>query len=155
MSSTPEKFVECANPMELMNTPKEDSLKFGDLVVVDYAEKKKMYKWPAIVFLLFGLLMKIVPPGHMTDNMLDYPPENDEDAIGVRWIEPLPSYSWVKKDSVRRLTADMIEDYISVVQGPKKLIQAWEMARNPPSVWEYMLEKKVYYHQLVEKYKAL
>jgi hypothetical protein len=48
----------------------------------------------------------------------------------------------------------MIEDYISTITGPKKLLQAWKMARNPPSVFEYMLEKKMPYHQLVEKCKG-
>jgi hypothetical protein len=31
----------------------ESPLRYGDLVVVEYAEKKKIYKWPAIVFTLF------------------------------------------------------------------------------------------------------
>jgi hypothetical protein len=69
-------------------------LQYGDLVMVDYAEKKKVYKWPAIVLPvlhLTTLISKIVPPEHMTDNMLKYPPEDDETAIGVRWIEPFPA----------------------------------------------------------------
>jgi len=45
--------VACANPQELMEqpeiTPPAEPLKWGDLVVVDYAEKKKAYPWPAIV----------------------------------------------------------------------------------------------------------
>jgi hypothetical protein len=52
------------------------------------------------------------------------------------------------------LTPEMIEDYISAITGPKKLVQAWKMARNPPSVFEYMLEKKMPYFRLVEKYKS-
>jgi len=56
---------------------------------------------------------------------------------------------------VARLTPEMVEDYISSITGPKKLVQAWEMARDPPSVFEYMLEKKMPYHRLIEKYKAL
>ena len=91
----------------------------------------------------------------MTDNMLDYPPIDDSDAIGVRWIELSPSYSWVKESEVERLTPEMVEEYCSSIKGPKKLVQAWELARNPPTVWEYMLEKKMSYHRLVEKYKAL
>jgi hypothetical protein len=27
----------------------------------------------------------------MTDNMLNFPPEDDDTAVGVRWIEPYPS----------------------------------------------------------------
>lgn len=53
--------IEFANPLELTRhdtpadepTPQETSpelLQYGDLVVVDYAEKKKVYKWPAIVY---------------------------------------------------------------------------------------------------------
>jgi len=35
---------------DLQNDEQEDiPLKYGDLVVVDYAEKKKFHKWPAIV----------------------------------------------------------------------------------------------------------
>jgi hypothetical protein len=53
--------IQFANPLELtrQETPPdepmhqeplpEEPLKYGDLVVVDYAEKKKVYKWPAIV----------------------------------------------------------------------------------------------------------
>jgi len=48
----------------------------------------------------------------------------------------------------------MIEDYISKTTAPKKLVQAWAMARNPLSVFEYMLEKKMPYHRLVEKSKG-
>lgn len=91
----------------------------------------------------------------MTDNMLDYPPEDDSDAVGVRWIEPQPSYSWVRLSTCERLTPEMVEDYCRRIKGPKKLVLAWELARSPPSVWEYMLEKKANYHKLVEKYKAL
>ena len=51
------EVLDCVAPMEL--TPREEEveeaheerpLRYGDLVVVDYAEKKKVYKWPAIVF---------------------------------------------------------------------------------------------------------
>jgi hypothetical protein len=50
------EVVDCMTPMEL--TPREEEvrdiqddtpLQYGDLVVVEYAEKKKVYKWPAIV----------------------------------------------------------------------------------------------------------
>jgi len=51
--------VPCANPMELTTKrpetptpPPPEPLKWGDLVVVDYAERKKVYKWPAIVLAL-------------------------------------------------------------------------------------------------------
>lgn len=54
-----------------------------------------------------------------------------------------------------RLTPEMVEDFNSTVTGPKKLVQAWQMAKHPPSVFEYMLEKKMPYHRLIEKYKAL
>lgn len=47
----------CASPAELSklreDTPPEKPLGYGDLVVVDYAEKKKVYKWPAIVHRLW------------------------------------------------------------------------------------------------------
>jgi hypothetical protein len=33
-------------------------LDYGDLVIVEYAEKKKAYKWPAIVLLLFTSLIE-------------------------------------------------------------------------------------------------
>jgi len=49
----------------------------------------------------------------------------------------------------------MVEDYRASITGPKKLVQAWELARTPPSVFEYMLEKKMQYHKLIEKYKSL
>jgi len=49
----------------------------------------------------------------------------------------------------------MIDEVLATTKGPKKLIQAWEMARNPPSPFEYLLEKKMNYHTLVEKYKSL
>ena len=48
----------------------------------------------------------------------------------------------------------MIDEMLSTTKGPKKLIQAWEMARTPPSVFEYLLEKKASYHQLVQKLKS-
>ena len=50
--------VACITPMEL--TPRDEEahdiqeqepLQYGDLVVVEYAERKKVYKWPAIVLL--------------------------------------------------------------------------------------------------------
>ena len=50
------QVVDSVTPMEL--TPREEEehdiqedrpLQYGDLVVVDYAEKKKVHKWPAIV----------------------------------------------------------------------------------------------------------
>ena len=48
-----QESVACANPQELMEqpeiTPPTEPLKWGDLVVVHYAEKKKAYPWPAIV----------------------------------------------------------------------------------------------------------
>ena len=57
--------------------------------------------------------------------------------------------------TVSRLTLKMMEEYYTLITGPKKLVQAWEMTRNPLSIFEYMLEKKLLYHELVEKYKAL
>ena len=53
-----------------------------------------------------------------------------------------------------RLRPGMIDEMLSSITGPKKLIQAWEMARTPPSVFVYMLEKKVSYCQLVKKLKS-
>lgn len=41
-----------------------EPLQYGDLVVVDYAEKRKVHKWPAIVFLL------------LTKSNLDCPPRS-------------------------------------------------------------------------------
>ena len=77
---------------ETYDVPLDAPLQYGDLVVVDYDEKKKITKWPAIVFAQkIPYLQKIVPPGRMTDNMLDLPPENDETAVGVRWIERSPT----------------------------------------------------------------
>ena len=38
--------------------PEDKPLEYGDLVVVDYAEKKKVYKWPAIVFPLRNVLIQ-------------------------------------------------------------------------------------------------
>ena len=38
--------------------PLDKSLAFGDLVVVDYAEKKKLYKYPAIVYSSSTFLME-------------------------------------------------------------------------------------------------
>jgi hypothetical protein len=52
------------------------------------------------------------------------------------------------------LTPQMVEEFLATTSGPKKLVRAWEMARNPPGVFEYMLEKKIEYHKLVEKYKG-
>jgi hypothetical protein len=101
--------------------------------------------------------MKVVPPGHMTDNMLDLPPDDDADAIGVRWIERHPSYSWVKTSACEKLTPAMVEEWYERLKtegGPKKLVDAWELAKRPPSVWEYMLEKKLSYYRLVERYKS-
>jgi hypothetical protein len=49
----------------------------------------------------------------------------------------------------------MIEETLAGITGPKKLLQAWEMTKNPPSPFEYLLEKKMPYHSLVEKYKGL
>ena len=50
------EVVDCMSPMELTSREEEAQdiqehrpLQYGDLVVVDYAEKKKVYKWPAIV----------------------------------------------------------------------------------------------------------
>jgi hypothetical protein len=48
----------------------------------------------------------------------------------------------------------MIEEFNKTVTGPKKRVLAWQMARNPPSVFEYMLEKKKSYYKLVEDYKS-
>ena len=42
----PETLFEEPQEVEQQQIP----LQYGDLVVVDYAEKKKIYKWPAIVF---------------------------------------------------------------------------------------------------------
>jgi hypothetical protein len=76
-------------------------------------------------------------------------------------FSPLPrdglwkSSSWVPERTAVKLTPAMIDAVLSTTKGPKKLIQAWEMARNPPSPFEYMLEKKMNYHTLVEKYKSL
>jgi hypothetical protein len=57
--------IEFANPLQLtrQETPAEEPtsspepLKYGDLVVVDYAEKKKVYKWPAIVYFHSDILI--------------------------------------------------------------------------------------------------
>jgi hypothetical protein len=48
----------------------------------------------------------------------------------------------------------MVDEYLAqaIITGPKKLVRAWELAKNPPSPFEYMLEKKMDYHVLVEKY---
>jgi hypothetical protein len=48
----------------------------------------------------------------------------------------------------------MVEKYHAqaVITGPKKLVRAWELARDPPSPFEYLLEKKMQYHALVEKF---
>ena len=62
--------------------------------------------------------------------------------------------SWVPAN-VTRLTPAMVEEHLATITGPKKLVQAWELARNPPSVFEYMLEKKMPYHKLVEKLKSI
>ena len=50
------EVVDCMSPMELTPTEEEvrdiqdhRPLQYGDLVVVEYAEKKKVHKWPAIV----------------------------------------------------------------------------------------------------------
>jgi hypothetical protein len=55
---------------------------------------------------------------------------------------------------VVRITPNMVDEYHAqaVITGPKKLVRAWELAKNPPSPFEYMLEKKMDYHVLVEKY---
>lgn len=91
-NSSFEKYEAQLPTIPEISPPPDTPLSYGDLVVVDYAEKKKSYKWPAIVSLNLHLSdKKIVPPGHMTDNMLDLPPEDDDTAIGVRWIEPAPS----------------------------------------------------------------
>ena len=64
--------------------------------------------------------------------------------------------SWVGEAAiVGRLTPEIIDEVLATLTGPKQLIQAWEMARTPPGVFEYMLEKKATYHKLVEKYKSL
>jgi hypothetical protein len=49
----------------------------------------------------------------------------------------------------------MIDHVLATTKGPKKLLLAWEMAKNPPTPFEYLLEKKMNYHTLVEKYKSL
>jgi hypothetical protein len=38
-------------PTDITSPAPDEPIKYGDLVVVDYAEKKKTYKWPAIVIL--------------------------------------------------------------------------------------------------------
>lgn len=51
IASTEEK-VEYLNPAELITKeekPKDAPLQYGDLVIVEYAEKRKLYQWPAIV----------------------------------------------------------------------------------------------------------
>jgi hypothetical protein len=64
--------------------------------------------------------------------------------------------SWVPEVSIeRRITPDLIEEMLATITGPKKLVQAWEMARHPPSVFDYMMEKKMPYHKLVERFKSL
>lgn len=63
--------------------------------------------------------------------------------------------SWVPEASVNPLTPEMIEEFNRTITGPKKLVLAWQMARNPPTVFEYMLEKKKSYSRLVEAYKSL
>jgi hypothetical protein len=45
----------------------------------------------------------------------------------------------------------MIEEMLKIKTGPKRLKQAWEMAKTPPSPFEYLLEKKKNYSQLLEK----
>jgi len=49
----------------------------------------------------------------------------------------------------------MVDEYhaLALVSGPKKLVKAWELAKDPPSPFTYMLEKKLNYHTLVERYK--
>jgi hypothetical protein len=49
----------------------------------------------------------------------------------------------------------MIEEFNKTIRGPKQLSAAWQMARTPPSVFEYMLEKKKSYYQLIEASKSL
>jgi len=61
------------------------------------------------------------------------------------------SSSWVPLRTVRRMRSGTIDEMLRTIKGPKKLIQAWELVRDPPSVWEYMLEKKLQYGELVEK----
>ena len=45
-------------PTPEVSPPPDTPLSYGDLVVVDYAEKKKVYKWPAIVYSLSAFLME-------------------------------------------------------------------------------------------------
>ena len=45
-------------PTPEISPPPDTPLSYGDLVVVDYAEKKKVYKWPAIVYSLPTFLME-------------------------------------------------------------------------------------------------
>ena len=56
---------------------------------------------------------------------------------------------------MRRITPAMVDEYhaLALVSGPKKLVKAWELAKDPPSPFTYMLEKKLNYHTLVERYK--
>ena len=53
-----------------------------------------------------------------------------------------------------RLTRELHERLIATTKGPARLVRALEMARSPPDVFEYMLEKKAEYHVLVEKLKG-
>jgi hypothetical protein len=63
--------------------------------------------------------------------------------------------SWVPMKGARKLTRTMIDEFLAKTTGPKKLIEAWELAKDPPSPFSYLLEKKYQYHTLMEKYKAL
>ena len=62
--------------------------------------------------------------------------------------------SWVPESTVSPLTPEMIEEFNRTITAPKKLVLAWQMARKPPGVFEYMLEKKKSYYRLVDAYKS-
>lgn len=49
----------------------------------------------------------------------------------------------------------MIDEFNKTIKAPKKLVAAWQMARNPPNVFDYMLEKKKSYHRLIEAYTSV
>jgi hypothetical protein len=148
-------------------------LAYSDLVMAEYTEKRRTYKWPAIVHECL------------------YLPSNDRSSLQTIWLttcltsplkttkQPLVSdgsnhnlhstpllslfrrlylcisSSWVPEASVEHLTPKMIEEFNKTIEGPKQLIAAWQMARTPPSVFEYMLEKKKSYYQINEVYKLL
>jgi len=57
-STSVEKSEAESVPIPEVSPPPDTPLSYGDLVVVDYAEKKKVYKWPAIVHSLSTFLIE-------------------------------------------------------------------------------------------------